>query len=124
MAEQRLIDANALIEDLEYDVEIDCRMLDDMDFVGDERKYVQDDKDSKQYVIQILQNAPTIEERKTGKWCVTPSGELVCSNCYENPTNRVIVNGSLIYDMTPIRKKMRYCPNCGADMRGEEDETD
>lgn len=62
------------------------------------------------------------EERKTGEWCVTPDGKLVCSNCYKNPTNRIIVDGSLIYDMTPIKKTMRYCPNCGADMKGEEHE--
>lgn len=66
-----------------------------------------------------IEDAPTIEpERETGEWCVTPDGMLVCSNCFENPTNRIIVNGSMIYDMTPIKKRMRFCPNCGADTRG------
>ena len=85
--------------------------------------------------VEDIKAAPTIEpeppkvcekciwmqqpERKTGRWVVTPDGRLACSNCLENPTNRIIINGNLVYDMTPIRKRMRYCPNCGADMREE-----
>lgn len=58
-------------------------------------------------------------ERKTGKWMVDPDGRLHCSRCLENPTNRVIINGKLVFDMTPIVGKMRYCPNCGAKMEVE-----
>jgi len=65
-------------------------------------------------LAEALADAPVIEERKTGTWCLTPDGKLVCSNCYNNPTNRIIVDGSLIYDMTPIRERMKYCPNCGS----------
>ena len=57
---------------------------------------------------------PTIEERKTGEWMVDPDGRLHCSRCLENPTNRVMIDGRLVYDMTPIVGKMRYCPNCGS----------
>lgn len=73
---------------------------------------------------QIVEDMPTIEERDTGAWCVTPDGRIVCSNCFENPTNRIIINGALVYDMTPIKKRMRYCPNCGARMvrEGEDNE--
>ena len=60
----RLIDADALIEDLEYDVELDARKLDDMDFVGGGRDNIQFDKDCKQNAIDLLLHAPTIEERK------------------------------------------------------------
>lgn len=75
------------------------------------------------YALKCIKDAPTIEERKTGTWCVTPDGKLVCSNCYNNPTNRIIVDGSLIYDMTPIRKRMKFCPSCGASMtEGKYDE--
>ena len=72
-------------------------------------------------VRETIKHMPTIEERKTGTWCVTPDGRLVCSNCFENPTNRIIIDGALVYDMTPIKKRMRYCPNCGAKMEGEDD---
>ena len=70
--------------------------------------------------VEDIKAAPTIEpERKKGRWVMTPDGRLACSNCFENPTNRIIINGNLVYDMTPIRKRMRFCPNCGADMREE-----
>lgn len=60
------------------------------------------------------------EQRKTGKWMVDPDGRLHCSRCLENPTNRVMIDGKLVYDMTPIVGRMRYCPNCGAKMEVEE----
>lgn len=80
----------------------------------------QKDKDTMVYEVKKPSEFPTIEERKKGFWCITPDGKLVCSNCYNNPTNRIIVDGSLIYDMTPIKKRMRYCPNCGSYNGGEE----
>ena len=56
-----------------------------------------------------IANAPTIEERKTGKWIDITNIESLeeeyeCSVCgyelfYSNPT--------------------KFCPNCGARMRGE-----
>lgn len=74
-------------------------------------------------ILEMIENAPTVEPPKMkGEWCFTPDNQLVCSCCYENPTNRIIVYGNLIYDMTPIRKRMKFCPNCGADMRGGQDE--
>lgn len=62
-------------------------------------------------VVEMIDHMPTIEERKTGKWKITyldhvaageRPGVLYCScckQCIAYPTN--------------------YCPNCGADMRGE-----
>jgi len=49
-------------------------------------------------------------ERKTGKWVEKPNvyGVAYCSLCdYELHTNDT-----------------NFCPNCGADMRGDQDETD
>lgn len=67
--------------------------------------------------VEDIEAAPTIEpERKKERWVMTPDGMIACSNCRENPTNRIIINGDLVYDMTPIRKRMRFCPNCGARM--------
>lgn len=55
---------------------------------------------------QIVEDMPTIEERKTGKW-IDKSGGIegawnYCSICGEQAID--------LYD---------FCPNCGADMRGE-----
>ena len=62
----KLIDADALIEDLKYDVELDVVALDSMEIVGDERRKIQDDKDFKQNCIFWIENVPTVipaEER-------------------------------------------------------------
>ena len=53
---------------------------------------------------------PTIEERKRGKWIETDSHEpcwYKCDQC------------GRLHDFLD-----NYCPNCGADMRGETHETD
>lgn len=48
---------------------------------------------------------PTIEERKTGKWIGKYPVTSICSEC-----------GFLIND-SKVRV-FAFCPNCGADMRG------
>lgn len=65
-------------------------------------------------VMQCIREAPTIEpERKTGRWKMEsdPYGFFeeipVCSEC-----------GCT----TEMRKTYNFCPNCGADMRGEQDD--
>ena len=56
-----LIDRGVLVQDLEYDVEIIQRALDEtMDFIGKERERVEFDKDCKQNCIRYLSNAPTV----------------------------------------------------------------
>ena len=60
----RLIDADAMIEDLKYDVELDAVALDSTEIVGDERRKIQDDKDFKQNCIFWIENAPTIISAK------------------------------------------------------------
>lgn len=56
----RLIDADALAKDLDYDVELDSRLLDDINCVGNEREHTQFDKDCKQNFMLLLTEAPTI----------------------------------------------------------------
>ena len=63
-----------------------------------------------------FKNAPTIEpERKAGEWIPvedreTPYGLLMeCSKC----KNRIIINDALEHN---------YCSECGADMRGGQDD--
>lgn len=57
----RLIDADALIADLEHDVAIDQDTLDYEDLTEINRANIQFDKDCKKNAIDLLKNAPTIE---------------------------------------------------------------
>ncbi len=64
-------------------------------------------------IIAQVNAEPTIEERKTGKWEMKPDTygffeEIpVCSKCGYT---------------TEMRKTYNFCPHCGADMRGKQDE--
>lgn len=56
-------------------------------------------------------NKPSVQERKVGKW-IDPAAENVyrCSVCEDYTTLEV---PRLFY---------HYCPNCGAEMKGEDDD--
>ena len=87
----RLIDADRLIEDLEYDVEIDTRALDDMDCLGIVRENLQVDKDLKRSAIDLLEHAPTVDAVEVVR----------CENCkhYEfgNYGTYPYINGTCTY---------------------------
>lgn len=76
-----------------------------------------------------IADAPTVEERKKGKWIPHPNKELrewdVCTACGTGCKRREYGTNP---DGTEYITEFSYlyCPNCGADMRqgGEEDETD
>ena len=55
--------------------------------------------------------AADVVERKTGKW----SEEYKCSECGYSAVIRVEHDGSVVWESEPFN----FCPNCGADMRGE-----
>ena len=64
--------------------------------------------------IRVIEQAPTIDPVKRGKWIVIPQrcenqtfDECKCSVC-----------GTVEY-FNSGWEKFNYCPNCGADMRGE-----
>ena len=57
----RPIDADALISDLEYDVDLDERALDCTDIVEPTRSTIQFDKDCKSNAIDLLKSMPTVE---------------------------------------------------------------
>lgn len=57
----RLIDADALAHDLEYDVELCAKALDDMNLVGKEREDMQFQKDCKQNCIWYISEQPTVD---------------------------------------------------------------
>lgn len=56
----RLIDADAMAKDLNYDVELDAKALDDMSIVGYARERFQFDKNRKQDCIRYLSGQKTI----------------------------------------------------------------
>lgn len=69
-----------------------------------------------------IDEQPTIEERKKGEWIKVDKNNiffvphiLQCSIC-----------GDILdkYGVNAGRGDANYCPHCGADMRGERDETD
>ena len=59
----RLIDADALVDDLEYDVDLDARALDNLDLDETRKAIVQFDMDCKKNAIDLLRNASTIEPK-------------------------------------------------------------
>ena len=86
-------------------------------------KIVEEGQQSKRYKVgdfwelnrdeiwRAIDDLPTIEERKTGKWNTDKESPeyATCSVC-----------GHCDWDCTES-KYFNYCPNCGADMRGEQD---
>ena len=85
----RPIDADVLIADLEYDVQLDIRLLDDTDYVGLDRTLTQFDKDCKQNAIDLLKNAPTVQlDYKTDHgymWLCPKCGLVVHSDFIKCP---------------------------------------
>lgn len=62
---------------------------------------------------KLIEDAPTIKpERKKGKWIkVNGKTAINCSACYH-------CSWSLSFEDTV--KRFNFCPNCGADMRGDD----
>lgn len=61
------------------------------------------------------------EPRKPGKWEFIGDNMFECTNCEVVYTTNQL-NGLRNYDTDPYAPK--FCPNCGADMRGEQNEPD
>lgn len=65
-------------------------------------------------VIEMIQDAPTIEPRKKGQWLPDNNSlyemRFVCSECHESEVVPTI-------GFTKYKPIWDFCPNCGADMR-------
>ena len=100
----RMIDVDALIADLEYDVELDARALDCLDNES-RRDIIQFDKDCKQNAIDLLRKAPTAQPEQC-EWIPkeaenVPYGLIVeCSKCKHSE----LIDNALYH---------KYCSNCG-----------
>jgi hypothetical protein len=63
-------------------------------------------------IDSIVEGEPTIEpERKKGKW-IDSRTDIVCSICSS------VFDGEIVYMCKGGR--LKYCPNCGTEMRYEE----
>ena len=93
----RLIDADALIEQMDAEPEGGYYSPHD--------------------VISLLMAQPVAEERKTGKW-YKPNGVMPPEHFGRHRCS--ICDAFAMHDWKHHREQLTdYCPNCGADMRGE-----
>ena len=104
MTEQRLIDANALLERIEARIPSCSFQPLDMARATGYRE-----------AMKLIAIAPTVEERPKGEWILNEKEskrhiELIyfCSACE-------------VGEAWGDNERRSFCPNCGADMRGEEE---
>ena len=107
MSEVRLIDANKLKEELEA--------------YRHTRNYKSDEDEAQNSlldnILEDIDNAPTVVERPKGEWIgdTDLDNTCKCSKCRKvfdvDRLKMVMCDGK--YEMPPS------CPNCGADMRGD-----
>ena len=95
----RLIDSDALMEELKTPVLIDNEKA---------SRIWEGWHECTIAVKEAIDRTPTIEERKTGKWINNIHDIPICDQCgYMTPYDRAIDD----YEYG------NFCPNCGADMR-------
>ena len=75
--------------------------------------------EDKKTIEQIIDEQPTIEpERKTGRWIPSDSElEIKCNKCGKD-FREYVDSPDYIY----LVERPKFCPNCGADMRGDKHE--
>lgn len=98
------------------------RLIDVDNLIDDCKRYLatlNPDRDGKEctrihWLIGVLNNAPSAQpERKRGKWIVGSEFE----DCIYAKCNQCKVTQVFYYN----KPLTNFCPNCGADMRGEQD---
>ena len=67
------------------------------------------------FIVDELKYAVPSADRPRGEW-IEQDDCWQCSNCGDEFVLEV--------DVKPIDAKMHYCPNCGAKMKGVDDEAD
>lgn len=102
----RLIDADALINDIKSDAE---KAINEGDNTGSFWLG---------YIAGLVSIQPTAQSRKMGHW-IGDDGSYICSECNSNPID-FIETMSAIFDAY-VEIPMNYCPWCGADMRGKQE---
>ena len=70
-------------------------------------------------VIGQIVNMPSEQsDREKGKWLIADDIPSICSNCRANWIDDYVDSSELYF----TGKIPNYCPNCGSDNRGEQDE--
>lgn len=115
-----LINKQEAVDILELGAEILRRVLNDMDVVGiDREKYSYGLKLIESDIEDIKELPPAQYERKTGRWITDDSElEIKCNKCGKSFSDYVNAGTEYIF----LEEIPNFCPNCGADMRGEEHE--
>lgn len=109
----RLIDANALLKVLRHRVK-----------GNEDSPFVIGTNNTLDIFADFVQSIPTVDAVPVvyGRWVAYPdeyqicATEFVCSNC-----NTSFVNSELASD-NDFLEMMKFCPNCGAKMDGDEDD--
>lgn len=90
---------------------IDAEALDVVTFTDRDGTF----SDGVQWILEKIDNLPTIDERKKGKWIAYGDIPKTCPYCHEDWDKYVY--GDIWYnDDLP-----NYCPNCGEEVRGEQE---
>lgn len=120
----RLIDADALYEQLKKDEEMARKRVLDTEsslpypnnLNPSYTRYVAQ-MDERTRLKHMVADAPTIEERKRGEWLelTNTNHTYVCSVC-----GRILVN--ITDGKNTVTKNYPFC-HCGADMRGGQDDS-
>ena len=100
----RLIDADALVEDIKSEIAEDKELYPDKDWI----KYFDS---GMRNVIRLVKRLPTVEPLKHGHWIFKGNGNADCSCCG--------YRSSRVYDDDNAD---RYCRHCGARMDGEQND--
>ena len=70
---------------------------------------------SRESILRVIDNAPTIEERKEGEWNFIGWNQFECTCCHypytQDQLRAVTTRNGQIFP--------HFCPNCGAKMKGE-----
>lgn len=71
-------------------------------------------RDDWKEVIQIVQDAPTIQpQRMRGRWMESDTDGFVCSVCHNGYKMQPTIMGKPMFE---------FCPCCGAQMDGQEEQ--
>lgn len=110
-----LISRKAAIDSIEYHI----RRVEEPYALSREDKLVN-------YGLEVaascVYNLPSAQERKRGRWIETSSGDhWRCSRCHCRAGFWFDEENSCGWSMDMSEWLSDYCPNCGAEMRGEEE---